>query len=491
MMTTYVLTKIYMKYFLIICATLVTANVSAQNEALPFLVTPYLQIGASPSSTTMDILWHTTNVNAEWKVEVKTSSNKKWMATVPEFSVVAVEGSSAFKVYTAHLTNLVAGEMFHYKVTKNGRLVFSNTAKALKGFQQPYRFVASGDMGAGTKEAKQIANAIYKINPDFVAIAGDIVYDYGLISEYKTKFWPIYNADKVDSIGVPLMHSIPLIAAVGNHDADTRDLDMHPDALAYYHFWDQPLNGPDGKEGGAFVPLLKASDANRKAFITGAGNKYPRMANFSFNYGNAHWTVLDADNYVDWTDSSLRAWVAKDLADSKNATWHFVMYHQPGFNSSREHFEQQQMRSLAPIFEKGNVDIVFSGHVHNYQRSYPMKFVPDNIGTLLVGGKDKKTLKGRIVNGKWTLDKSFNGRSVTKPNGVIYIISGAGGQKLYNPEQNNDPDSWQKFTDKFISNTHSITVVDVNGKTITLRQLDPNGKTLDAIEITKEEMKFF
>jgi len=340
-------------------------------------------------------------------------------------------------------------------------------------------------MGAGTKEAVEIANGIYKANPDFVAFAGDLVYEYGLISEYKTKFWPIYNADKANAVGVPLMRSTLFVGAVGNHDADTKDLDKYPDALAYYLFWDQPLNGPIGQAGGAFVPVLKASDANRKAFTDAAGNRYPRMANFSFNYGNAHWTVLDADTYVDWTDSTLQAWVAADLANSKDATWHFVLYHHPGFSSSREHFEQQQMRLLAPIFEKGNVDIVFNGHVHNYQRSFPMHFKPDNKGTLMVGGKDNKTPRGRVVNGNWTLDKTFNGKTNTKPNGVIYIVSGAGGQTLYNPEQQANPDTWQKFTTKFISTIHSFTQVDINGKTLQLSQVDVNGKDVDAIKITK------
>lgn len=372
-----------------------------------------------------------------------------------------------------------------YRVSKNGKVVFNATAKAPKSSGQSFRFVASGDMGAGTKEAKQIAYGMYKANPDFVAIAGDIVYDYGLISEYKTKFWPIYNADKVNMVGVPLMRAVPFISAVGNHDGDTRDLDKYPDALAYYLFWDQPLNGPVGKEGGAFVPVLKGATANKKAFLNGAGDKYPRMANFSFNYGNAHWTVLDADTYVDWTDSALVAWAAKDLEDSKDITWHFVLYHHPGFSSSINHFEQQQMRLLAPLFEKGKVDIVFNGHVHNYQRSFPMQFKADNKGTLLVGGKDGKTTRGRVVTGLWKLDKHFNGKTNLRPNGVIYMVTGAGGQELYNREQQDNPDSWQKFTVKFISKVHSFTVVDVKGKSIRIQQLAADGKILDSFNISK------
>jgi acid phosphatase type 7 len=233
------------------------------------------------------------------------------------------------------------------------------------------------------------------------------------------------------------------------------------------------------------VPLLKADYANRRAFTEAAGAAYPRMTNFSFDYGNAHWTIVDSNPYVDWTDKALKEWVASDLAAAKDATWRFVAFHHPGFNSAREHYEQQQMRLLAPVFEKGGVDVVFNGHVHNYQRSYPLRFVPDRQSTLLVGGREGTTVRGRVVNGQWKLDKSFDGRTDTTPDGVIYVIMGAGGQRLYNPEQNDDPDSWQKFTDKFFSKMHSLTVADVDGKTLTVRQVTADGQEVDHCTITK------
>jgi hypothetical protein len=162
------------------------------------------------------------------------------------------------------------------------------------------------------------------------------------------------------------------------------------------------------------------------------------------------------------------------------------MFHHPGFSSSREHYEQQQMRLLAPIFEAGKVDVVFNGHVHNYQRSFPLRFVPDRKGTLLVGGRDNKTMRGRVVTGRWILDKTFDGNKNTTAKGIIYLVTGAGGQELYNPEQENDPDTWQKFTDKFISTVHSLTVGEVNGNTAVFRQISAAGKELDSFKITKK-----
>jgi len=466
-------------------AFLLFLSFQAYSQAPDFLVKPYLQIGKAPSPGSMQVLWHAAVSNDVWLVEYKSIGGNEWIRSQNQTrSKIAVAGADPFTVYNDSFIGLEPGTTFMYRVSKNGKVVFNAEAKALKSPEQSYRVAISGDLAAGTKQAGKIAYGIYNSKPDVFAIAGDIAYSQGLITDYKTRFWPVFNSDNADTMGVPLLRSIPTFAAVGNHDAETRDLDRFPGALAYYHFWDQPLNGPDGKEGGPLVPALKASDANRKAFLDGAADRYPRMTNFSFDYANAHWTVLDSDAYVEWSDSTLKDWVAKDLEKGKDVTWRFVLFHHPGFNSSRAHYEQQQMRLLAPTFEKGKVDIVFAGHVHNYQRSYPMYFAPDNFGNQLVGGADNRK-RGKVVNGRWTLDKEFDGKRNTKPNGVIYIVTGAGGQGLYNPEQQKDMDSWQRFTTKFVSTVHSFTIMDVNGSELVLRQIDINGKEVDRIKITK------
>ena len=478
-----------MKYILTLLSFLCVGMLSiAQDKTSPenFVVKPYLQIGRNPSPTSMQLLWHTLDNEAAWTVEYRVNPKDKWKKMeVPTFTRVAVGSNAPRRVYNASLTGLPAGGTFSYHVLKAGKEVFTAQATALKSADQAYRFITFGDIGAGTPEQKPLALRASLEKPDLVTVAGDIVYEHGLVSEYDVTFWPIYNADKADTAGAPLMRSIPFAAAPGNHDTDSRNLDTYPDALAYYMFWNQPLNGPLHKEGRAAVPMLTGADDKKTAFMEAAGDAYPRMTNFSFDYGNAHWTILDANPYVDWTNKELQDWVAADLAGAKNATWKFILLHHPGFNSAREHYEQQQIRLLSPVFEKGGVDIVFAGHVHNYQRSFPMTFVPDKMGTLMVGGRDAKTPRGRVVNGRWTLDKSFDGKNNTTPKGIIYIVTGAGGQHLYNPEQNDDPDSWQKFTDKFVSTVHSLTVADVNGKTITVRQVTAEGKDVDSFKITK------
>ena len=452
----------------------------ASKSADVFLVKPYLQLGDAATDG-LELLWHAEDAEADWTVESRPGADRPWRkGEAPASRRVAVPGVAPHRVYRVALKGLVPGGMFTYRVRKGGEVVFSAEGHARKAADQPYRFAAFGDCGAGTPEAKTIAYRAYQVRPDFVMIPGDIVYDRGRISEYRERFWPVFNAEEASpSSGAPLLRSTLFLAAPGNHDVATRDLEKFPDGLAYFLYWDQPLNGPVGVEGGAHVPALKGPDATKKAFLEATGGAYPRMANFSFDYGNAHWTVIDANDYVDWTDRELRSWVERDLAAARGATWRFVAFHHPGFNSARKHFEQQQMRLMAEVFQEGGVDLVFSGHVHNYQRSFPIRFVPekDGAGKLLI---DKKR-----VGGAWKLDKSFDGLDKTHPDGVIYLVTGAGGQHLYNPEQHDDPGSWQEFTHKFSSKVHSLTVADVNGPTLTVRQVSADGEELDRFVVTK------
>lgn len=460
----------------------------AQNRASDknFFTKPYLQIGHHPSPTSLQLRWHTTDTDADWTVEYRAAGTDSWAKTAtPAHHRVNIWGTRAHRIYDAAMTSLTPGTQFDYRVLKADNVVFSATGHAPKAPDQSYRFVAFADIGAETTDQKKLAYQAYKANPDLIVVPGDIVYDYGLVSEYRTKFWPIYNADNADKYGAPLMRSVVMVTAPGNHDTETRNLNDKPDALAYYYYWNQPLNGPLGREGGPLVPTLTATKRNRAAFTQAAGEAYPRMTNYSFDYGNAHWAIIDSNPYVDFSDSTLVNWLKNDLAAAQGATWRFVMYHHPGFSSSRTHFEQQHMRLLSPLFEAGKVDVVFNGHVHNYQRTFPLRFAPDNNGVQRVAGMGNRMMYGRAVNGQWTLDKAFDGKINTRPDGIVYLITGAGGQLLYDPDQTDAPASYQPFTSKFISNIHSLTVADVDGKLLTIRQLDINGKEIDSFTITK------
>lgn len=437
-----------------------------------FLVAPYLQLGDSRNlqqSETLALLWQTPDEKADWSVELKRPIGKVntplWRKTAPPTSRrIAVAGIEPHLVWRATLNGLVPGAEFEYRVLRGGKPVFDGKARARKPANQAYRFVAFGDCGAATDSQKAIAAQTLKQNPDFVFLAGDIVYTRGRISEYRQKFWPYYNSDDA-----PLMRSILFVGAPGNHDTLGRDLTPTPDALAYYYYWAQPLNGPMHSSFGD----LKGPDAAVGAFRDAAGDNFPRMSNFSFDYGNSHWLILDTNPYAEWTDPRLRKWIADDLAATK-ATWKFVGFHHPGFNSSKAHRDEQQARVLSDLFEAGGVDVVIAGHVHNYQRTYPLTFKAD-----------PATYPLKQVSGKWTLDRSYDGDKNTQPKGIIYLVTGAGGADLYDPRQTDDPSSWLEFTTKFKSNVHSLTSAEVDGRTAKFKQISEKGEVLDSFTITK------
>lgn len=460
------------------------ASKQAPAATRPFLVKPYLQWGDSPDWTAargLELLWQDSDVAAEWIVESRKTSASVWEACpVPAMRRISPEGDVPFRTYRTSLKGLAPGSAFTYRVRKGGEIVFAAEGRAPAARDQSHRFVVFGDCGANTVGQKAVAYQAYRAKPDFVMITGDIVYSRGRVSEYREKFWPIYNSDQASpAVGAPLLRSVLFTASPGNHDIATRDLGKYPDGLGYFLHWAQPLNGPLGAEGGVLVPALVGPADRLAAFREAAGAAYPRMANFSFDYGNAHWTILDANPYVDWTDRELREWVANDLASARGATWRFVALHQPGFNSSKAHGAQENTRLLSDLFEAGGVDIVFCGHVHNYQRSFPLRFQ----AAPRPSGKEAKDKD--LVAGSWILDRSFDGRDRTKPEGVIYLITGGGGARLYNPEQQDDHNSWKEFTVRFVSRVHSLTVADVDGATLTVRQLSLDGEELDRFVITR------
>lgn len=450
----------------------------AQAPADPFVAAPYVQLGNAPVQGRRDslaVLWLAHDVDARWSVEYRTAGGSWRQAVAPHYRRVTASNVIRHRVYRTVLTGLEPGVELEYRVLHNGNVVFTSKARVRKPATASTRVVVFGDCGDGSASEKRIAFQAYAQKPDYVVIPGDIVYGAGLISQYLTRYFPVYNAKEASpEIGAPLIRSIPFIGLPGNHDVNGRDLGATPDGLAYYLYFDEPLNGPPLSPGDPSATPIEGDDEARQAFLEAAGPAYPRMANFSFDYGNVHWTVLDADTYVDWSDPDLRAWLVADLERAKGATWRFVTFHQPGFSSSKSHFSEQHMRHLSPIFERYGVDVVWCGHVHNYQRSKPLRFKPA-----------KGAPARGVVAGEFTFDDAYDGDRVTRANGVLYIVTGGGGASLYNPEQEDAPNTWQPFTVRFLSKVHSLTVADIDGKRLTVRQIDEFGKERDRWVLTK------
>ncbi len=452
------------------------------------LVAPYIQPGNASSFSQEEkvLIWQTDSVPANFKVEYTQGSftgNEKYSTAKISVTELVLNKKTTF-LYRARLTKLKFDESYSYRVSREGESVAENifvtrTKKPIT------RFAVFGDCGQGTPQQAQIAYEVHKLNPHFVLVTGDNVYSNGLESEYRKNFFPYYSAVEASpDKGAPLMKTIPFYMILGNHDVRSANLDKFPDGLAYFYYSDLPLNGPAQQ-----LTVEATGDKELvKAFKKSTGTRFPRMVNFSFDYGNVHIVCLDGNDYVNPLNPELIEWLKQDLNRSK-ADWKIVSFHQPGFNSSKAHYDNQVMRLLSPFLEALKVDLVLNGHVHNYQRTMPLTFAPkqNEDGTQYIVSPE-----GR-VDGVFTLDETYDGNTNTNPKGIIYIVSGAGGAALYDKELSNDPDlwthtpgeNWVPFTVKMISDKHSFTFIETDGKKLTLKQLDTQGNEIDAIVITK------
>lgn len=458
-----------------------------------FTALPYVQPGADSKLTegaeSIVIAWQTEAKAARFRCEYGPTERYGQTAPIEQIKVWAEDAGRLH--YAARPDTLKLGTRYYYRVWCNGEILFAGYLTTRQPRGARIRFAAFGDNSYGGDADRAIAFRAYEQNPDFVMNTGDNVYNSGLNSEYEDHWFPIYNNDKASlETGAPLLRSVPFYTVLANHDVRGRDVsggscadfDRDRDSLAYYTAMHLPCNGPNP----AFpTPLI--GDQNRiDGFKNAAGIRYPNMANYSFDYGDAHFLCLDSNIYLDPSDQSLIDWIEDDLKNT-DAMWKFVTYHHPAYNIGKEHYSEQHMRVLSPTFEKYKVDFIFHGHEHNYQRTRPFRFVPED-----TAAAHKINSSGRLVPGEFTIDDKFDGARNTRPNGVIYLTTGAGGAHLYDTEFTNDPSKWlhpqdnnAPYVAQVFADRHSLTMFDIGGKTLDMKQVDENGKIIDRLRVRK------
>jgi hypothetical protein len=463
-----------------------------------FTVLPYIQPGSQSALTdghdSLVVAWQTHPPLGDFAVDFGATEQYGMEAALTHAARASGHGGDVEARYNwkAELTGLRLGQKYFYRVRGNGQTLAEGFASTRQPRGRRVRFVSFGDNSYGDISDRAIAYQTYRQNPDFVMNCGDNVYESGTDDEYQRYFFPVYNADVAAlRVGAPLLRSVPFYTVIANHDVQDKDGNGHeiadfrknPDALAYYTAMHLPLNGPETPTHP--TPTMGSQNA-LDGFRSAAGERFPRMANYSFDYGDVHFLCLDSNRYIDPNDAALQGWIAADLTNT-DAYWRFVVYHHPPFNVGAEHYQVQHMRVLAPLFESLHVDFVLSGHEHNYQRARPIRFGPDGRGKSAdVAANDRR------VPGTFVIDTTFDGVRHTRPNGVLYLVTGAGGKHLYDAAFTDNPGLWRHADDgnadyvaKMVTDRHSITVFDVDDKSVTMTQVDETGGEIDRITVTK------
>ena len=408
--------------------------------------------------------------------------------------------------YSAVLKNLAYDTTYFYRVTGPGMPAGGFTASFHTRKQSDhFSFLVQGDEGffppvPNSNPARladyeaRIVHLMYNTenlsvpgapalpHPDIALNTGDNVYTNGAEGSYRDYWMPIWNSDTdSNETGAPFIRSIPFFIVVGNHDTGATGVTVNMlggdnagrfsgntdggDAMAYFNNYYYPLNGPVGvdqeftwtgdsvADTGMFFSFAGKSYTSPAAIEAyrasttvdsggGAKRQIDHMSNYSFDYGNAHFTFIEANPHVfaglldgsavyakappafSGYPSILREWLINDL-DSSSQTWKVVVFHQPAFSSGNATVKNSQMRGVAKFLEDHGVNIVFNGHEHNYQRTSPLRAeagvaaAPSPSGSAAVD-----------------IDTSFDGVTQTVPDGVLYIVEGSGGNREFDGDKN-------------------------------------------------------
>ena len=150
----------------------------------PFIVKPYLQLGDLPrlsSSEPVRVLWQAANDRAvEWTVDVRQHDTDPWRSAIVTGGRLAGTPDALYRLFTVPLTRLEPGREFAYRISRNGRRRFHCDGQDARiGGPAAYRFAVTGDTGADTAQERRVVYRMHRAQPDFFAIAGDIVYSTG------------------------------------------------------------------------------------------------------------------------------------------------------------------------------------------------------------------------------------------------------------------------------------------------------------------------
>ena len=156
-----------------------------------------------------------------------------------------------------------------------------------------------------------------------------------------------------------------------------------------------------------FKPLL---DANIP-FYASLGNHDDPNQRFYKNFGmggkrfytyqkkDVRFFALDS-NYM---DKDQQKWLEEELKNS-NSKWKIAYFHHPIYSSGGRHGSEVDLRSIIePLFIKYNLNVVFAGHEHFYERLKPQKGI-----YYFTAGGSAKLRAGDIVGASPMTAKGFD-----------------------------------------------------------------------------------
>lgn len=199
--------------------------------------------------------------------------------------------------------------------------------------------------------------------PSFLYHLGDLVYHYGEAGQYANQFFGPYEN-----------YPAPIFAIAGNHDSD-----VNPDSEAY-----QSLD--------AFTKVFCDTEPKKIAFSNNSRRKSMVQPNVYWALDTPVATIIGLHSNVPKygiITPGQRAWFLNELRTADIKKMLIVCVHHAPFTADTNHGSSLYMINfLESAYREAGIkpDIVFSGHVHNYQRF--IKQYPDGkiIPYIVAGG---------------------------------------------------------------------------------------------------------
>ena len=224
------------------------------------------------------------------------------------------------------------------------KMVFQMTGDT-GGYELPHiKHLVANEMVKQCDELKGTDNS-----PSFFFHLGDVVYNFGQAKEYDPQFLKPFEA-----------YPCPIFAIAGNHDADVDPLDTeHPESLKAFL---EVFCNTEQKPIKFSKSSKRLSNIQPNIFYT---LKTP-LANIICLYGNVPRFGSITDIQKEWFTEELL-----NCGKTQNEKALIICVHHSAYSADTNHGSSRRLQAfLQTSFETTKVypDIVFSGHVHNYQR---------------------------------------------------------------------------------------------------------------------------
>ncbi len=349
------------------------------------------------------------SMNLSWETNHAAKATLKYGTGFPLEEIIKVEEVSY--IHDVTIDNLREETPYYYEIEvvdpagnrmSSGVLTFT-TAPASNG---PFSFCLIGDTESRPHINATLGEKMWEERPYFIMHLGDLT-DGG---QRDHKFE--WNMEYFTGM-TPVASRIPMVPVPGNGESDL--------------FWYKSFHRLPGEED-----------------------------YYRFDYGNAAFFMLNSNEPQELLQGGIQYEWLKDQLDTCAATWKFVAHHHCPLSSDENDYGNTwegegstngdpRFEDLMSLYETAGIDIVFYGHVHAYERTYPVR-------------EDM----------------------VDYDNGVIYIQSGGGGGNLedFTPTPN-----W--FSSK-LQRGHHYCKVNIAGDKLFFQMIDLDGNLQDYFSLDKK-----